>query len=329
MLSPNQDGAASNYQSVWVYPTSPTTPYRSPDSQHQQSRYLLLDPRVSDADGRAGRDEWWFVIERNWPSGFDPQAHGDWGRLVNFHNVAGDVGWDSGEWCFGVGVGLVVGCLGAAVLALSTTMAASRIICRHPSRDAFRYLCGAFHRRSHRWHHSSGGGADGLGRRGRPAPRSISATSTPSQRADGVTQKWMQLWGRRLHPQTLPKPSTQSFVLTRARATLAEALAEPPQRDRHDCTRSVLHRQRREPRSTDGHRGHLSPDEHHSHPGESRRHRASDDPTQHPGASSDRPRSGERRPAVRRPRRHGPWDDRDRARVPVGLGTTQQPDISR
>ena len=58
------DGIASNYQAVWVYPKSPTTPYRSPDSHHQQSRYLLLDPRARDSDGRAGRDEWWFVIER-------------------------------------------------------------------------------------------------------------------------------------------------------------------------------------------------------------------------------------------------------------------------
>ncbi len=85
---------ASNHQAVWVYPKSPTTPYRSPDSQAQQSRYLLLDPRATDSDGRSGRDEWWFVIERNWPSEFDPYRHGDWGRLVNFHNVAGDVGWD-------------------------------------------------------------------------------------------------------------------------------------------------------------------------------------------------------------------------------------------
>ena len=91
------DGIASNYQAVWVYPKSPTTPYRSPDSHHQQSRYLLLDPRARDSDGRVGRDEWWFVIERNWPTDFDQYEHGAWGTLVNFHNVAGDVGWNTGS----------------------------------------------------------------------------------------------------------------------------------------------------------------------------------------------------------------------------------------
>ena len=91
------DGIASNYQAVWVYPKSPTTPYRSPDSHHQQSRYLLLDPRARDSDGRAGRDDWWFVIERNWPTGFDQYEHGAWGMFVNFHNVAGDVGWSTGS----------------------------------------------------------------------------------------------------------------------------------------------------------------------------------------------------------------------------------------
>jgi hypothetical protein len=98
-LTPNyvspRDGAASNYQSVWIYPSSPTTPWRSPDSQHAQSRYLLVDPRSADSDGRRGRDEFWMIIERRWPSDFDPREHGDWGVLFNLHNVAGDVGWDS------------------------------------------------------------------------------------------------------------------------------------------------------------------------------------------------------------------------------------------
>ena len=100
-MTPNwvspRDGAASNYQNVWVYAKSPTTPYRSPDTRQAQARYLLLDPRVTDSDGRPGRDEWWFVIERNWPSDFDPYRHGAWGRLVNFHNVENDVGWDTGN----------------------------------------------------------------------------------------------------------------------------------------------------------------------------------------------------------------------------------------
>ena len=30
-------------------------------------------------------------------SSFDPYKHGEWGRLVNFHNVQNDVGWDTGN----------------------------------------------------------------------------------------------------------------------------------------------------------------------------------------------------------------------------------------
>ena len=100
-LTPNyvspRDGAASNFQSVWVYPKSPTTPWRSPDSLHEQARYLLVDPRSTDSDGRRGQDEFWLVVERKWPSAFDPSAHGNWGLLLNLHNVAGDVGWDTGS----------------------------------------------------------------------------------------------------------------------------------------------------------------------------------------------------------------------------------------
>ena len=47
------------------------------------------------------------------------------------------------------------------------------------------------------------------------------------QRAGGVTQKWMQLWEGD-YTRDLPKPSTQSFVLTRIGGTLAEALADRP-----------------------------------------------------------------------------------------------------
>src|SRR3954452_23614478 len=85
-LSP-LDSPASNYQAVWIYPKSPTTPYRSPDSLHQRTRYLLLDPRYRDSDGRRGHDEWWFIIQRYWASAFRPDEHGNWGRQVNFHMV--------------------------------------------------------------------------------------------------------------------------------------------------------------------------------------------------------------------------------------------------
>lgn len=114
-ITPNwvstNDDPANNYNAMWVYGTSPTTPYLSPDSWHQVGRYLLLDPRYKDGNGLAGNDEWWFIAERYWPSApaFDPNNHGKWGREVNWHNCAGDAGSaENGNggvgWGFGSGV---------------------------------------------------------------------------------------------------------------------------------------------------------------------------------------------------------------------------------
>ena len=103
------DAPESNYQAVWAIPTSPTTPYHAPDSTGVVARYLLLDPRTKDSAGNAGHDEWWFVIERYWPSSYPASNHGAFGREVNFHNVAGDAGaQENGNggvgWDFGSGV---------------------------------------------------------------------------------------------------------------------------------------------------------------------------------------------------------------------------------
>ena len=84
-----QDSPSLDATGGWMYPASPTTPYRSPSSQRNFARYLLLDPRHKDADGRAGKDEWWFIVERYYPAGYAPDT-GD--RDPNFHNVAGDAG---------------------------------------------------------------------------------------------------------------------------------------------------------------------------------------------------------------------------------------------
>ena len=102
------DAPESNYQAVWAIPTSPTTPYHAPDNR-AVARYLLLDPRTKDSAGNAGHDEWWFVIERYWPSSYPASNHGAFGREVNFHNVAGDAGaQENGNggvgWDFGSGV---------------------------------------------------------------------------------------------------------------------------------------------------------------------------------------------------------------------------------
>jgi hypothetical protein len=117
VISPNwvssNDDPASNYNAVWLVGKSATTPYRSPDSYKRQARYLLLDPRAKDADGRQGNDDWWFVIERYWPGDYPASNHGRWGRQVNFHNVAGDAGPNGGVgWGFGSDVSaLALDCL--------------------------------------------------------------------------------------------------------------------------------------------------------------------------------------------------------------------------
>ena len=228
-LTPNyvspDDGVASNYQSVWVYPKSPTTPYRSPDSSRQQSRYLLLDPRARDSDGRVGQDDWWFVIERSWPADFDPNRHGSWGRQVNFHNVAGDVGWDTGS--------------GVSALALdwlSNAPAPQFTLEYHdggkphylptPPRDAFQtYVV-----------HFVAGRTDGttvhpgaltVWANGSNSPVIALSNINTLQRAGGVTQKWMQLWEGD-YTQNLPIVARTQFTLTRIGKTLTEALADRP-----------------------------------------------------------------------------------------------------
>ena len=234
-LSPT-DSRSSNFQSVWIYAKSPTTPYRSPDSFRRQGRYLLLDPRQTDADGRRGRDEWWFIIQRYWPSSYRPSSHGKWGREVNFHNVAGDAGPAGGiGWGFGSGV---------SSLALDWLPHASgpqlTVEPNHPhenlrlpavSRD--------------RWHtyvvHFIAGRTDGT--TVRPGAITVWADGVNKpvinlsnintvQRAQGpdgqwYVQRWMQLWEGD-YTQALPAVSTVRLALTRIGGTLQEALADRP-----------------------------------------------------------------------------------------------------
>ena len=227
-VSPN-DGAASNYQSVWVYPKSPTTPYRSPDSQHQQSRYLLLDPRATDSDGRAGRDEWWFVIERNWPSDFDQNRHGNWGRLVNFHNVAGDVGWDTGSGVSALALDWLTGAP-APQFSLEYHDGGKPHYLPTPTRDTFHtYVV-----------HFIAGRTDGTTLR--PGALTVWADGANSpaidlngintlQRADGVTQKWMQIWEGD-YTQGLPVVAPQPVRPHPGRRDARRGTRRPAGRDR-------------------------------------------------------------------------------------------------
>ena len=244
-LTPNwvssQDGAdapTKNYNALWVYPKSPTTPYRSPDAHKQVSRYLLLDPRYKCADGHQGRDEWWFLIERYWPASFNPSQHGKWGREVNFHNVAGDAG-PSGSggvgWGFGTGVSsLALDWLSAAPSPILSVLGA------YHSEGGFEVPLPAAR---DEWHtylvHWIAGRTDGT--TVRPGALTVWADGdklvdrtglNTVQRAKGpdgnyYVQRWMTLWEGD-YTSFLPAPSEKRLALTRIGATLAECLADRP-----------------------------------------------------------------------------------------------------
>jgi hypothetical protein len=232
------DDPASDYQVAWVVGTSRTTPYRSPDTQHHVQRYLLLDPAYRDADGRRGRDEWWFVIERYWPSSYDSRKHGKWGTEVNFHNVAGDAGpKDSGGvgWGFGHGISaLYLGWkpeLRSPTINIELQPETANMALPVPKRDA--------------WHtyvvHWIAGRTDGSTVR----PGSITVWADGAnrpvikrrnintlQRARGpdgnqYTQRWMQLWEGD-YTSALSVRATTRLSLTRIGKTLGEAIADRP-----------------------------------------------------------------------------------------------------
>jgi hypothetical protein len=241
-LTPNWisplDSASANYQNLWVYPTSPSTPYRSPDSQHQVQRYLLLDPRVTDSDGHRGNDDWWFVIQRYWPSSYPAQNHGDWGSEVNFHNVAGDAGpANSGGvgWGFGSGVSSLALCWPpndpTPVMNVEPNAPNNELALPSPSRDT--------------WHtyvvHFVAGRTDGstvhpgaitVWADGADTPVINKTNINTVQRAKGpdgnsYTQQWMQLWEGD-YTRNLQTKSTVRFALTRIGNTLSAALNDRP-----------------------------------------------------------------------------------------------------
>jgi hypothetical protein len=234
-LSPS-DARSSDYQAVWIYAKSPTTPYVSPDSQALQGRYLLLDPRQTDADGRRGRDDWWFVIQRYWPSSYQPSNHGNWGREVNFHNVAGDAGPGGGiGWGFGSGVSsLALDWLPGArapQFTVEPNAPQNNLPLPPVSRNA--------------WHtyvvHFIAGRTDGT--TAHPGAITVWADGANKpvidlhdintvQRAKGpdghwYVQRWMQLWEGD-YTQNLQAVSTVRLTLTRIGATLQQALADRP-----------------------------------------------------------------------------------------------------
>ena len=228
-------------------------PYRSPDSQQQITRYLLLDPRYTDSDGRKGHDEWWFVIERNWPSSYPASNHGRWGRQVNFHNVAGDAGPGGGiGWGFGTGVSSLAldwlnGKAAPAVQVETCRATAARTI--PVARAAARHVAHvrrALGRRTHRRHHRSPRARSRSGpTAGQPvinrrtstpfsARRARTASGTPSagsalggrlheglavsRRTGSSSRAWARRWPRLAdRPTALPASTTRAAARTRAR----------------------------------------------------------------------------------------------------------------
>jgi hypothetical protein len=241
-ITPNylhpDDKRSSNYQSAWLYATSPTTPYRSPDSSRHVQRYLLLDPRSRDADGRRGHAEWWFVIERYWPSSYKSASHGKWGRQVNFHNVAGDAG-PSGSGGVGWGFGRGVSALAldwlpgqrSPSISVDTERDLGMMPLPVPTRDV--------------WHtyvvHWVAGRTDGSTVRPGSITVWVDGADTPVikrsrintvRRARGpdgqlYTQRWIQLWEGD-YTKALRVRATTRLVLTRIGRTIEEALADRP-----------------------------------------------------------------------------------------------------
>ena len=238
--SPGQDDFARNYQALWIYPKSPTTPWRSPDSRREIARYMLLDPRSTDSEGRVGQDEWWIIIERNWPSSYPASNHGDWGRQVNFHSVAGDDGqiaWGCpGNWCTGVSALALDWRVGEAspsmcVLCAIASQGGASYPLPVPQRDVWQtYVM-----------HWIAGRTDGSTVRPGLVQIWVNGNDTPVvnrtnintiQRArdpGGVwrLQRWMVLWEGD-YTRALPVSAKHRLVLTRMGRTLAEALADRP-----------------------------------------------------------------------------------------------------
>jgi hypothetical protein len=237
-LTPNfvsgGDPPSTNYQSGWVYATSPTTPYVPPNGRDPVSRHLLLDPRLKDSKGNLGSDEWWFVVWRYWPSSFDPDQHGEWGTEFNLHNVAGDsgpagsggVGWGFGSGVSALGLLWLKGEKSPELHCEPVSSGGHSWLLQEPTRDA--------------WHeyliHFVAGRTDGTTARAgliecwADGQLAVDAASLNTvQRANGYTQAWAQGWDGD-YTRALPKPSTVRFGLTGYGRTRDEALADVPRK---------------------------------------------------------------------------------------------------
>jgi hypothetical protein len=216
---------------VWLYATSANTPAKAPNGSGV-GRYLDFQ----------AQDEWWIVVNRYWPSSFDPNVYtGGFGTEANGHNVAGDngnnsssspnggVGWGFGSGVSALRVGWNPGDPSPCVMVEPAKSGGLTIPLPVPQRDTMNeYLL-----------HLIAGRADGT------TPRAGALTVTANgvlvsngkldtvQRAQGpdgkmYTQRWMQWWDGD-YGSNLSAPSTTRFQLTRFGATQAAAYADVPQ----------------------------------------------------------------------------------------------------
>lgn len=255
-LTPNwvstNDNPASNFNAYWVYGKSPNTPYLSPDSQHQVARYLLLDPRYKDANGLAGNDEWWFLVERYWPSApaFDPNQHGKWGREANWHNCAGDAGSaENGNggvgWGFGDGVSaLALDWLGQDAVP-SFNIEPQKAFLNDYGRTPGKGYYPVPAPERDKWHtyllHWIAGRTDGTTlKQGAVAiwadgikvwdQQGINTVQKANGNVDGkpYVQRWMTLWDGD-YTSFLENKTTSRFAMTRVGKTFADVKADVPQ----------------------------------------------------------------------------------------------------
>lgn len=242
------DARESDFHGGWIYPHSPVTPWADPGTQASIYRHFLLDPRYKDRQGIPGHDEWWFIVERKWvfPDEFDPNNHGMWGRMANWHNVAGDagpnggVGWSCTGWqrCSGVS-GLALDWLKGHPAPQFSVLTAFR------GEGGFDAHCPV--PKSGEWQtyvvHWVAGRNDGttlrpgefhLWANGVDTPLYSRKNINTVQKGigpDGKTyiQRWMSLWEGD-YTKALQRPAIHSLVLTRAGRTFEEALADRPWR---------------------------------------------------------------------------------------------------
>lgn len=234
----------------WIYPQSPTTPYNAPNGKPPQ-RYLLLDPRYTDSAGRKGNDEWWFIVERFWPTDYHPDTSD---RDPNWHNAPGDAGNSAGApggigWApnFGSGVsGLAAdyGVGGPEVSDPGQWLWRICLLCAWRSQGGFdapiRVKLGEWNTIVIYW---VAGRTDGSTVRpgevtvwlnGADTPvldrKNINTVQRAKSPADGqmYTQRWMTFWEGAYTIHLKSTPYKKQIALTRMGKTLAEALADRP-----------------------------------------------------------------------------------------------------